>query len=55
MLDRVLNILQVINIPGFCIHQVYSRFLKKCCTIDAWQDSEYFSGSEYGSEQNAPL
>ena len=55
MLDRVLNILQVLNIPGFCICQVYSRFLKKCCTIDAWQDSEYFSGSEYGSEQNAPL
>ena len=23
-------------------------FLKKCCTIDAWQDSEYSSGSDYG-------
>ena len=30
------------------------------CTINAWQDSKYFSGSKYGrvaqgSEQNAPL
>ena len=35
------------------------KVLKKCCTIGAWQDFEYSSGSEYGrvtqgSQQNAP-
>ena len=48
MLDRVLNIPQVLNITGSRMCQVYTRFLKECCTIDAWQDSEYSSGSEYG-------
>ena len=36
------------------------KILKKFCTIDAWHDSEYSSGYEYGrvtqgSQQNAPL
>ena len=46
---------------------VLHNVLKKCCTIDAWQDSEYSSGFEYewkgskyasvtqGFEQNALL
>ena len=42
--------------PGF----LYTRFLKRCCTIDAWQDSKYCSCYEYGkvtqgSQQNARL
>ena len=37
-----------------------STVLQKMCTIDAWQDSEYSSDSEYsrvtqGSQQNAPF
>ena len=28
------------------------KILKKCCTIDPWQDSEYSSGSEYGRVLN---
>ena len=54
MLDRVLNIPQVLNIPRFCICKVYTRFLKKCCTIYAWQDSKYSSSSEYGRYLNMP-
>ena len=34
--------------PG--LHKV----LKKCCSIDVWQDSEYSSGSEYGNVLNMP-
>ena len=48
MLERVLIIVQVLKTPGLKICQAYTRFLKKCCTIDAWQYSEYSSGSEYG-------
>ena len=51
---------RVLNMPG------YTRFLKKCCIIDAWQDPKHSSGSEHstllnmprvtqGSEQNASL
>ena len=28
------------------------KILKKCSTIDAWQDSEYSLGSEYGKVLN---
>ena len=30
------------------------KVLKKCCSIDASQDSEYSSGSEYGRVLNMP-
>ena len=52
MLDKVLDIPQVLNIPGFSICQGYTRFLKKCCTKDAWQDFEHSWGSEYDTVLN---
>ena len=30
------------------------KVLKKYCSIDAWQDSEYSSSSEYGRILNMP-
>ena len=30
------------------------KVLKKCCTIDAWQDYAYSSGYEYGKVLNIP-
>ena len=30
------------------------KVLTKCCSIDAWQDSEYSSSSEYGRVLSMP-
>ena len=30
------------------------RFLRKCCTVDAWQDSECSLGSDYDRVLNRP-
>ena len=48
------SIPQVLQIPGFQICEGYTRFLKKCCIIDAWQDSKYSSGSKHGTVLNVP-
>ena len=45
MFDRVDRVL---HIPGL------QKNLKKCCIIDAWQDSKYSLGSEDGTALNMP-
>ena len=49
MLDSIMNIPWILNIPESRICKVYTRFWIKFSIIDIWQGSEYASNCEYAS------